>query len=325
VPVMESAAATPSPSSPTKHKPTESSPRKARSTAGGSPSIRESPAAMVAEASQAAEATGAAATGATGAADAEGGQVSPSSKLPPAAADEGGAVVSTARKNAVPKTVSPLTSVARSRRRSATNRNEASGDLIERFVAAQDGKLVEGSTGGAPIETAFRELLAGRKNGHWVWYVLPQFRDERRQSANSTLFQVRSLEEGQAYLGHPVLMERLYKTHKIINTQLKKKAVTAKQLMGTTIDAKKLHQSTTTFHLIASHMLSLGAGNDAQLRLLVDLLDANLELIRAKPYRRGPFEKLEELMVVRMQEELQARTSIDASHCDEGPANSSNT
>eukprot|EP00621_Florenciella_sp_RCC1693_P004755 CAMPEP_0182527790 /NCGR_PEP_ID=MMETSP1323-20130603/4080_1 /TAXON_ID=236787 /ORGANISM="Florenciella parvula, Strain RCC1693" /LENGTH=241 /DNA_ID=CAMNT_0024736821 /DNA_START=99 /DNA_END=821 /DNA_ORIENTATION=+ len=196
---------------------------------------------------------------------------------------------------------------------------------IERFVVAQDGGLIEGCRCGTSIETAFIELDRGRKTSHWIWYVLPQFLDRRRDSVRNSMFQIRSLEEGIEYLAHPVLFQRLYRTHKMINTQLMKlvegskvraegKKEPVKQLMGTAVDAKKLHQSSTTFYLIISHLLLLGDSESSELRPLANLVDSNLDLIASHPYRPGKFAKLDVDMVSRMEEELHREESAKAAH-----------
>ena len=70
---------------------------------------------------------------------------------------------------------------------------------VSRFVAAQDG---------GTHEQALRELRAGRKTGHWIWFVLPQVAGLGR-SETSRMYGLRGLEEAQAYLAHPVLGPRL--------------------------------------------------------------------------------------------------------------------
>jgi len=69
---------------------------------------------------------------------------------------------------------------------------------LERFVTAQ-----------APIyEAALKELSAGRKQSHWMWFVFPQLRGLGR-SAMAERYGLESLEEAKAYLGHPTLGTRL--------------------------------------------------------------------------------------------------------------------
>ena len=69
---------------------------------------------------------------------------------------------------------------------------------LERFLAAQ-----------APIfDEACRELRAGRKTSHWMWFVFPQIQG-LGQSATARKYAIASREEAVAYLEHPILGERL--------------------------------------------------------------------------------------------------------------------
>jgi uncharacterized protein (DUF1810 family) len=69
---------------------------------------------------------------------------------------------------------------------------------LERFVTAQDPSY----------EAAVSELRTGRKVGHWMWFIFPQFRGLGRTST-AREFAISSLPEAQAYLRHPVLGPRL--------------------------------------------------------------------------------------------------------------------
>ena len=69
---------------------------------------------------------------------------------------------------------------------------------LSRFVEAQEGTYA----------AAIRELRQGRKRGHWMWFVFPQF-DGLGSSAMSRRYAIASLDEARAYLAHPVLGPRL--------------------------------------------------------------------------------------------------------------------
>ena len=61
----------------------------------------------------------------------------------------------------------------------------------------------------APIyDRALRELRAGRKQSHWMWFVFPQIAG-LGHSAMAQTYAIESLEEARAYLAHPVLEPRL--------------------------------------------------------------------------------------------------------------------
>lgn len=70
---------------------------------------------------------------------------------------------------------------------------------LARFVEAQ-----------APVyAAALAELEAGRKRGHWMWFVLPQLRG-LGSSPMARAYGIGSLDEARAYLAHPVLGPRLH-------------------------------------------------------------------------------------------------------------------
>jgi uncharacterized protein (DUF1810 family) len=77
-------------------------------------------------------------------------------------------------------------------------RNASEPYDLNRFVQAQ--KL--------EYEDALREIKAGRKTSHWMWYIFPQF-DGLGFSATSRIYSIKSLAEAAAYLTHPILGPRL--------------------------------------------------------------------------------------------------------------------
>lgn len=69
---------------------------------------------------------------------------------------------------------------------------------LERFERAQ-----------APdYDRALAELRRGRKETHWIWYILPQLRG-LGQSPMSHTYGLTGLDEARAYLRHPILGPRL--------------------------------------------------------------------------------------------------------------------
>ena len=107
---------------------------------------------------------------------------------------------------------------------------------LERFVAAQEGVY----------EGALRELRAGRKTGHWIWFIFPQLVDLGR-SEMSRFYGIESLEEARAYLDHPVLGPRL---RECVSAVLGTSGVTAEEIFGP-LDAMKVRSSMTLFHRAA--------------------------------------------------------------------------
>jgi uncharacterized protein (DUF1810 family) len=105
---------------------------------------------------------------------------------------------------------------------------------LDRFVAAQDA--------GHVYDGALEELRAGRKRGHWMWFVFPQIAGLGR-SPTARHFAIASLEEARAYLGHPVLGPRLREAAAAL---LGVEGRSAEQILGT-VDALKLCSSMTLF------------------------------------------------------------------------------
>jgi len=103
---------------------------------------------------------------------------------------------------------------------------------LERFVSAQDGVY----TG------VLRELRAGRKDSHWIWFIFPQIAGLGR-SWVSQRYSILSLDEARGYLAHPVLGARLRECAGIV---LVSKARSADAILGS-LDAMKLRSSMTLF------------------------------------------------------------------------------
>jgi len=71
---------------------------------------------------------------------------------------------------------------------------------LERFVEAQNHA--------GAYEDAVRELRAGKKETHWMWYVFPQI-EGLGESAMAQRFAIRDLDEARSYLAHDILGPRL--------------------------------------------------------------------------------------------------------------------
>ena len=115
---------------------------------------------------------------------------------------------------------------------------------LERFVAAQEGVY----------ESALRELRAGRKTSHWMWFVFPQLAGLGR-SETARRYGIVSLDEARAYLAHPVLGPRLLEC---VTAVLTAPAASAESMLGS-IDAMKLRSSMTLFLRAAPDERSFGA------------------------------------------------------------------
>ena len=107
---------------------------------------------------------------------------------------------------------------------------------LTRFVKAQE----------RTYKAALRELRGGRKHGHWMWFIFPQF-EGLGASANSRWYAIRSLGEAMAYLDHPVLGPRL---HECAETFMLIPGPSAEDILGS-LDAMKLKSSMTLFEIVA--------------------------------------------------------------------------
>lgn len=109
---------------------------------------------------------------------------------------------------------------------------------LQRFLDAQEGRGFYTS-----YATALKEIRAGKKVSHWIWYVFPQHISLGRSSTAVT-FGISSLEEARAYLAHPILLARLVE---ISAALLELECSDAVVVMGGSTDAMKLRSSMTLF------------------------------------------------------------------------------
>ena len=95
-------------------------------------------------------------------------------------------------------------------------------------------------------EGAMLEIARGRKESHWIWYIFPQIEGLGR-SDTAKLYSIKNLEEGRAYLEHPVLGPRLIEACEIL---LSLKYASMDEVMGFPDDLKLL-SSMTLFEFIS--------------------------------------------------------------------------
>jgi uncharacterized protein (DUF1810 family) len=108
---------------------------------------------------------------------------------------------------------------------------------LQRFVDAQ-----------APvIEQVLRELRAGHKNSHWMWFIFPQLRGLGR-SPVAVKYALASRKEAEAYLQHKVLGRRLRDCTRLVNL-VEGKSIS--EIFGYPDDLK-FHSSMTLFASVAS-------------------------------------------------------------------------
>ncbi len=107
---------------------------------------------------------------------------------------------------------------------------------FDRFLDAQQGMY----------DGVKAELGAGRKRGHWMWFVFPQAAGLGR-SPTAQYYGITSLAGAAAYAAHPVLGARLRECAGLL---LAAPGESAADIMGQ-VDAMKLRSSVTLFQAAA--------------------------------------------------------------------------
>ncbi len=107
---------------------------------------------------------------------------------------------------------------------------------LQRFVNAQ----------GPVYDQVLRELQAGDKQGHWMWFIFPQLKG-LGHSHMAQHYGIGSREEAQAYIEHRVLGPRLEESTRLVNAVSKK---SISEILGYPDDLK-FRSSMTLFSAIA--------------------------------------------------------------------------
>jgi uncharacterized protein (DUF1810 family) len=108
---------------------------------------------------------------------------------------------------------------------------------LQRFVVAQD----------RVYDDVVRELRAGQKTTHWMWFIFPQVAG-LGHSDMAQWFGIRSRDEAVAYLEHPVLGPRLTECTSLVSS-ISGRSLT--EIFGS-IDAMKFCSSMTLFSVVAT-------------------------------------------------------------------------
>ena len=136
---------------------------------------------------------------------------------------------------------------------------------LERFVKAQNV--------GDTYEQALKEIKAGRKRSHWIWFIFPQLKG-LGFSYRSQYYGIEDLDEAKSYLAHDVLGARLVEISEAL-LQLSENDPLV--VMGGSPDDMKLKSSMTLFALASGgasvfhHVLKkffAGKMDDRTLRIL---------------------------------------------------------
>lgn len=107
---------------------------------------------------------------------------------------------------------------------------------LQQFVNAQE----------SVIDQVKKELRAGRKRSHWMWFVFPQV-EGLGSSQMAQRYAISSREEAEAYLSHPILGPRLRECTELVNDIDGK---SANDIFGSPDDLK-FRSSMTLFEAVA--------------------------------------------------------------------------
>lgn len=107
---------------------------------------------------------------------------------------------------------------------------------LDRFLVAQENSY----------DNALREIRAGRKRSHWMWYIFPQLAG-LGMSYTAQLYAIKDLDEAREYISHPLLGARLVE---ISVALLELESSDATAVMGYPDDLK-LRSCMTLFQLVS--------------------------------------------------------------------------
>ena len=107
---------------------------------------------------------------------------------------------------------------------------------LDRFVKAQSPLLPQ----------VLRELRAGEKCSHWMWFIFPQVAG-LGHSPMSRRYAIRSLDEAEAYIAHALLGPRLIECTDLVNAV---EGRSAHAIFGSP-DDMKFQSSMTLFAVVA--------------------------------------------------------------------------
>lgn len=110
---------------------------------------------------------------------------------------------------------------------------------VKRFLEAQNREY-------AGYKQALEEVRGGEKHGHWIWYIFPQVKG-LGYSEMANYYGIKDREEGEDYLLHPTLNDRIHEISKVL---LQHEGKTAVEIFGG-LDAMKVRSSMTLFDALS--------------------------------------------------------------------------
>ena len=116
---------------------------------------------------------------------------------------------------------------------------------LKRFVDAQ----------ASVYEQVRRELRAGRKESHWMWFIFPQLRG-LGSSPMAEYYGIASLAEARAYMEDPLLGERLIECSRIV-TLIEGRSL--REIFGSPDDMKFTSSMTLFAHAVTENSIFIEA------------------------------------------------------------------
>jgi uncharacterized protein (DUF1810 family) len=144
---------------------------------------------------------------------------------------------------------------------------------LERFKRAQSDAY-------SGFSAAVTELQAGRKSGHWIWYIFPQLAG-LGSSHTSRVYGLAGAAEAAEYLRDPVLRERLLSAATAVVASTRA-GVPLTRLMGSSVDVLKLVSSMTLFRGIARRLA--GSENSSEYARVADAAEQILAAAGSEGY-----------------------------------------
>ena len=103
--------------------------------------------------------------------------------------------------------------------------------------------------------TALREIRAGRKSTHWIWYIWPALKQLRPKTSRPH-FLLPDFDAARAYVRHPTLCGRFHEITTAAVTHLQQ-GVNPRVLFGSVTDCSKFQECMTVFAVAAAAELHM--------------------------------------------------------------------
>ena len=111
--------------------------------------------------------------------------------------------------------------------------------------------------------SAYKELQAGKKKTHWMWYIFPQIKGLGRSSM-ATYYAIHDMKEAVAYLQDEELHTHLVNLCEVLLLQEKTNSI---EIFGS-IDSQKLQSSMTLFSYAAELLREKDAAKSGKMPTL---------------------------------------------------------